>query len=148
MKQAPHSWYEKIDLFFINSGFQWFDYDHNIYVLDVHGDNLIVEFYVDDLVIYGNNVDLILSLKKWVVDTFEMTNLGILHLFLGIKVIQINDGIFLSQPKYDLDVLKWFKMDDCKYFSTPYQLGVKLSKDCDSPQFDTTLYQQFLGIMV
>ena len=62
--------------------------------------------YVDDLVINGNNFDLILGMKKQLADTFEMTNLGLLHFFLGIQILQMNDGIFISQPKYDLDLLK------------------------------------------
>ena len=63
-------------------------------------------FYVDDLFIIGNNVDLILGLKKQIADTFEMTNLGLLHLFLSIQVLQMDDGIFISQPKYAFDLLK------------------------------------------
>ena len=57
-----------------------------------------MEIYVDDLFITLKNVDLILGLKKQLVDTFEMTNLGLLHFFLGIPFLQMDDGIFLSQP--------------------------------------------------
>ena len=35
-------------------------------------------------------------------NTFEMVELGLLHLFLGLKVLQIYDGIFISQSKYGL----------------------------------------------
>ena len=70
--------------------------------------------YVDDFVITEHNIDLILGLKKQLVDTFEMTNLGLLHWFLGIQALQMHDGIFLSQHKYVLDLLKQFKMDDYK----------------------------------
>ena len=78
----------------------------SIYVFHVHGDTLIVTLYVDDLVIIRNNVNFILGLKKQLVDTFEMTDLGLLHFFLGIQILEIDDGIFLSQPKYSLDILK------------------------------------------
>ena len=80
--------------------------DHNIYVLHVHGDTLILALYVDDLVIIGNNANLILGLKKQLVDTFEMTDLCLLHFFLGIQFLQKDDGIFISQPKYALAILK------------------------------------------
>jgi hypothetical protein len=49
--------------------------------LHVDGEILIVALYVDDLVIIGSNVDLILSLKKQLADTFEMIDLGMLHFF-------------------------------------------------------------------
>ena len=64
LEQGPHACYEKIDHFFINLGFKHCEYDHSIYILHVHGDNLIMELYFDDLVITGNNVNLILGLKK------------------------------------------------------------------------------------
>ena len=53
---------------------------------------------VVDLVINGNNVNMILGLKKQLVDIFEMGNLGILHLFLGIQELQMDDNISNSQP--------------------------------------------------
>jgi hypothetical protein len=79
--------------------------DHNIYVLHVNDETLIVALYVDDLVITGSNVNLILGLKKQLANTFEMIDLGLLHLFLGIQVLQMDDGIFISQPKYVLNIL-------------------------------------------
>jgi hypothetical protein len=61
-----------------------------------------------------------------------MIDLGLLHLFLGIQVLQMDDGIFISQPKYVLNLLQKFKMEDYKPCATPYQSGVKLTKECDS----------------
>ena len=87
--------------------------------------------YVDDLFITRNNVNMILGLKKQLVDTFEMIYLGLLNLFLGIQILRTDDGIFLSQPKYALDILKRFKMDDYNLFPTPFWSRVKLSKYCD-----------------
>ena len=62
-----------------------------------------------------------------------MIDLGIFHFFLGIQVLQIDDGILLSQPKYALDILKLFKVDDCNLCATPYQSGVNFLKVFDSP---------------
>ena len=56
LKYAPQAWYAKIDSFFRSLGFKHCEYDHNIYVLHVHGDILIVVIYVDDLVRTGNNI--------------------------------------------------------------------------------------------
>ena len=106
MKHASCAWYEKIYCFFVNLSFKRGESDHNIYVLHVHGDTIIVALYVDDTVIIGNNVDLILGLKKQLVDTFEMSDLGLLHLFIGIQFLQMDDDIFLSYPKYVVYLLK------------------------------------------
>ena len=102
----PCDWYENNDHFFVNVGFKRCEFDHNIYVLHVHDHTLIVELYVDDLDITGNNANLILVLKKQLADTFEMADVGLLHFFLCIQIWKTDDGIFLSQLKYPLDLLK------------------------------------------
>ena len=38
--------------------------------------------------------------KKSMMDEFEMSDLGMMHYFLGIEVVQSNAGIFISQKKY------------------------------------------------
>ena len=105
LKEEPHAWYENIGHFFINIGFKYCEFDDNIYVLHAHGDTLIVELYVDDLVITRNNVNINMGLNKQLADTFEMTDLGILHLFLGLQILEMDDGIYVSHPKYSLDLL-------------------------------------------
>ena len=107
LNQPPsRAWYEKIDWFFINLGLKQCEYDHNIYVLHVKDDTFIIVVCVDDLVLTRNNPDLIFRLKSQLVDTFELTDLGMLHFFLGLQVFPLSDGLFISQYKYLLDLLK------------------------------------------
>ena len=56
--------------------------------------------------------------------------------FLGIEVIQSEDGIFICQSKYAKDVLKRFKMLNCKPAVTPIATGTKLSKEDDGSKVD------------
>jgi histone deacetylase 1/2 len=102
--------------FFLNIGFKHCDSDHNVYVLHVNSETLIFSLYIDDLVITKSNVDINLDLKKQLVDTFEMTNLGLLHLFLGIQVLHMDDGIFISQPKYVWNILEKFIWKTINHF--------------------------------
>eukprot|EP00253_Pinus_taeda_P012224 PITA_12224 len=71
-----------------------------------------------------------------------MTDLGHLHYFLGLQVLQSKEGISLSQSKYACDILRLFHMEDCKPAPSPFQSGVKLSVSCTSPEVDATLYRQ------
>lgn len=48
--------------------------------------------------------------------------------YLGIEVKQKDDGIFITQEGYANEILKKFKMDDCKSISTLVECGFKLSK--------------------
>jgi hypothetical protein len=77
-----------------------------------------------------------------------MTNLGLLNFFLGIQVLQMDDGSFISQAKYVLDLLQRLKTKYCKSCSTPYQSGVKLTKECNFQKVDATLYKQLVGSLI
>ena len=56
------------------------------------------------------------SLKQ----NFEMSDLGHLHYFLGLQVLQTKEGIFLSQSEYACDLLRRFHMEDCKPTPSPF----------------------------
>ncbi|MFS7965892.1 putative reverse transcriptase, RNA-dependent DNA polymerase [Helianthus anomalus] len=55
------------------------------------------------------------SIKK----EFEMTDLGVLHYFLGMEVRYENGNIILSQQIYAKSLLEKFKMGSCNAISTP-----------------------------
>lgn len=55
--------------------------------------------YVDDLIYTGNDSAMIEKFKQSMMDEFDMSDLGMMHYFLGIEVVQSNSGIFLSQKK-------------------------------------------------
>ena len=83
-----------------------------------NSDILIVSLYVDDLICIGNNEEIIQEFKKYMMKTFEMSDLGLMHYFLGIEINQ-EDGIFICQKKYNENLLKKFKMYGCKTVATP-----------------------------
>ena len=47
----------------------------------------IVCLYVDDLIYTGNHTTMFGSFKKSMMAKFEMSDLGIMHYFLGIEVM-------------------------------------------------------------
>ena len=50
-----------------------------------------------------------------------MTDLGHLHYFLGLQVLQSKEGTTLSQSKYACDLLCHIHMEDCKPAPSPFQ---------------------------
>jgi hypothetical protein len=74
-----------------------------------------------------------------------MTNLGYLHYFLGLQVLQTKEGIFLPQSKYACDLLRRSHMEDSKPTPSRFQYGVKLVAICTTPKVDATLYRQLVG---
>lgn len=53
--------------------------------------------YVDDLVITGGSSSDINKFKSQMKGTFQMSNLSLLHYYLGLEVHQSADGITLGQ---------------------------------------------------
>ena len=60
-----------------------------------------------------------------------MTDLGLLHHFLGIDVIRDSSGLFLSQRQYTLDLLSRAGMLNSQTSRTPIDTGSKLSAGSD-----------------
>jgi hypothetical protein len=58
---------------------------------------VVIVIYVDDLIIIGDSDTDIFDLKKLLKQKFEMKDLGELHYFLGIEVIQSPKRIWLLQ---------------------------------------------------
>jgi hypothetical protein len=79
---------------------------------------------------------------------FEISLLGELSFFLGLQIRQSNQGIFISQTKYIREMLKRFRMEDCKPVITPMQTNCKLSKDDDSKSTDQRKYMSMIGILL
>jgi hypothetical protein len=122
--------------------------DPNVYTKKVGSHLIILVLYVDDLILTGSDSKLLNHVKTSLKNKFEMTDLGFLHYFLGLQVLQTNEGIFLSQSKYACDLLRHFHMDDCKPTPSPFQFGVKLTATCTSPEVDATLYYQLVGSLL
>jgi Asp-tRNA(Asn)/Glu-tRNA(Gln) amidotransferase C subunit len=79
---------------------------------------------------------------------FEMSLLGELSFFLGLQICQRNQGIFISQTKYIREMLKRFKMEDCKQVITPMQTSCKLRKDDDLMSTDQRQYKSMIGSLL
>jgi Reverse transcriptase (RNA-dependent DNA polymerase) len=61
---------------------------------------LLLFFYVDDLFFIKIDEKIMHEFKNDMMRKYEMSNLGLLHYFLDIKIDQREDGVFISQKKY------------------------------------------------
>jgi hypothetical protein len=120
--------------------------DPNMYTkFDEQGYIVLISLYVDDLIITGNAEKLIDEIKEKLSQVFEMKDLGELHYCLGLEVWRNAGQTFVCQSKYVREVLKRFKMDQCKYSIVPMQQNVKLSCDDGSKEVNATMYRQMVG---
>ena len=101
---------------------------------------LILVLYVDDILITDNSILVIVLVKGILHEMFSMMEMGPLHLFIGLEIIQDASGINLSQDKFARDLMERFHMTDCKSAPTPFLSGVRLEDDWDTPVVERTLY--------
>ncbi|KAI3474406.1 hypothetical protein Pfo_029267 [Paulownia fortunei] len=86
--------------------------------------------------------------KESMMVEFDMSDLGMMHYFLGIEVIQSTAGIFISQKKYVQEILDRFHMKDCNPVSIPTETGMKLVRNPEGGKIDSTLYKQIVGSLI
>nr|GEV86464.1 putative RNA-directed DNA polymerase [Tanacetum cinerariifolium] len=112
------------------------------------GNLLIVSIYVDDLIYTGDNETILKNFKASMMKLFEMTDLGIMIYFLGIEVLQGQEGNFICQKRYAKEVLKRFGMSECKAVKTPIARGTKLNKDESGVAVSESYYKQIVGCLM
>eukprot|EP00253_Pinus_taeda_P008239 PITA_08239 len=105
LKQAPRAWYAKMDSFLSESSFSRCHSDNTVYTKKVGKSLIILVLYVDDLILTGSDPNLINHAKSSLKKKFEMTDLGHLHYFLGLQVLQSKEGISLSQSNAEASPL-------------------------------------------
>ncbi|KAK4387925.1 Retrovirus-related Pol polyprotein from transposon RE2 [Sesamum angolense] len=148
LKQAPRAWYNRIDKYFMDRGFRRSLSEPTLYIKSQGNDTLIVSLYVDDLIYTGNNEKMIQDFKEDMMKTFEMSDLGLMHFFLGIEKNQEKEGIFICQKKYTETLLKKFKMESCKTVTTPLVTGEKYQKEDGSQKVDGSMYRSLIGSLL
>ncbi|KAK8600391.1 hypothetical protein V6N12_050245 [Hibiscus sabdariffa] len=94
--------------------------------------------YVDDILIIGNDVPTLQSIKTWLSSCFSMKDLGEAAYILGVKIYidRSRRLLGLSQSTYIDKVLKRFSMEESKRGFLPMRHGISLSKEMcpSSPQ--------------
>ncbi|KAK4406351.1 Retrovirus-related Pol polyprotein from transposon TNT 1-94 [Sesamum angolense] len=148
LKQAPRAWYSRIDKYFMDRGFRRSLSEPTLYIKNQGNDTLIVSLYVDDIIYTGNNEKMIQDFKEDMMKTFEMSDLGLMHFFLGIEINQEKRGIFICQRKYTETLLKKFKMESCKTVTTPLVTGEKYQKEDGSQKVDGSTYRSLIGSLL
>lgn len=89
----------------------------------------MVCLYVDDILIIGNNNNVIKAIKWILTNSFEIKYLGVANVTLGIKNFRTSDGVTLSQTHYIEKALGKFRKYKTKPTRTPVDVNINLSKN-------------------
>eukprot|EP00253_Pinus_taeda_P008455 PITA_08455 len=149
LKQAPRAWYEKLTEHLLKLNFNHFDLDVATLFVKKFGKTVVyLVVYVDDLLMTGKNESYIAFIKKELGKSFEMTDLGYVHYYLGTEVTQHPKSIFLCQKKYIGDLLNRFGMTECNPLSNPMEQNLNLTSIEGKEFEDATKYRQLIGSLI
>ena len=151
LKQSPRCWNHALHTQLKTMGFKQTSSYPCLYVyLESEGVPFLIAVYVDDIVLGGRSEAKMTAVKKELSQKFEMKDLGPLHDFLGVKIIQdqLTGVIWMGQSLFIAKVLQKFGMQDCKPISTPVNPDVKLVSGQSSDVCNQQMYQAVVGSLL
>lgn len=104
--------------------------------------------YVDDLVISGNDGNVIKAFKDYLGRYFHMKDLGRPKYFLGMEVTRNSSDIFLCQRKYTLDIISEMGLLGAKPVGFPLEQNHQLPLATDAPRSDLERYRYLIGRLI
>ena len=90
LKQAPTNFNQHIDEFIRNMGFVRCVLDNCLYVMMLDHAKIVLALYVDDIIILGDNLDVINDVKDSFKDSFQMKDLSVITHYLGMRITREN----------------------------------------------------------
>lgn len=156
LKQASREWNKKLNSCLLQAGLKCSQTDSCVYY-SIRGEKLtFVAVYVDDLLIFSNDIVFKSHLKAKLSGNFKMKDLGEAKHCLGFEIIRdrSKSTLAINQRKYITEILQRFNMADCNPVSTPLDINQKLSKEM-SPKLPDEItemsripYQQAVGSLL
>ncbi|KAK8965315.1 hypothetical protein KSP40_PGU017846 [Platanthera guangdongensis] len=148
LKQAPRAWYETLSSFLIENKFSRGKIDKTLFLRESRGKIILVQIYVDDIIFGSTESILCRKFAKLMQEQFEMSSMWELKLFLGLQVRQTEDGMYICQSKFTLELIKQYGMKSSTTMKTPMGSSMSLSKDDAGKHVDETLYRGIVGSLL
>ena len=147
LKQSPRCWNTALDKHLKHIGLKQSSADPCLYIAE-GGEKVIIAVYVDDILIATETKHTLQHIKDRITKEFEVKDLGPLSSFLGVKVDQKQNEIWIGQPGYATRMLEKFGMIEAKPVSTPVDVSMTLQTDSEKIPIDKQLYQSAVGSLL
>ena len=144
LKQASCQWYAKLSDTLNSIGFIHSKNDYSLFYKVQPMSIVILGVYVDDIVITGNDSSEISQLKHFLDQHFKIKDLGALNYFLGMEVLQVTDGIVLTQQKFAKELIAEYHCDTLPPATCPLPPH-STATATSTPLADATAYRKLVG---
>lgn len=148
LKQAPRCWFAKLSTALKNYGFVQSYSDYSLFGLCRERTQINVLVYVDDLIIAGNDKVALTTFKDYLGRCFRMKDLGVLKYFLGLEVARNQEGIFLCQRKYTLEIISETGLLGAKPAAFPMEQNHNLALAKGEFLADPAPYRRLVGRLI
>ncbi|GKA34879.1 putative ribonuclease H-like domain-containing protein [Tanacetum coccineum] len=148
LHQDPRAWYATLSTFLLKSGYRRGTIDKTLFIKKEKNDIMLVHVYVDDIIFGSTKKSWCDEFEALMKSRFQMRSMGELTFFLGLQVKQKEDGIFISQDKYVVEIPKKFDFTCVKTVSTPIETQKPLTKDEEAADVDIHLYRSMIGSLM
>jgi len=88
LKQSSRSWYLRFHEAITSFGLSMVSEDHCVYVKKSTRGVIFLTLYVDDILLVGNNLEMIEATKRCLSSVFEMKDMGETRYVLGVEIIR------------------------------------------------------------
>ncbi|CAN1217084.1 Retrovirus-related Pol polyprotein from transposon TNT 1-94 [Linum perenne] len=148
LKQASRQWNFKLTEFLLSAGFRQSKCDYSLFTIASQGSFLAALVYVDDILLAGNNLDQITSLKQQLHSAFTIKDIGPAKFFLGLELARSSKGISVSQRKYALELISSAGLLAGKPVFSPSEPGQRLSISSGTLLPDPAPYRRLIGRLI
>ena len=100
--------------------FKFNECDVCVYIKKCTNSCVFVCLYVDDMLIMGTTKDVIMSTKNLLRSIFDMKDLGLADVILGVQIKRNNEGYILTQSHYVEIFLNKYGQSNCNIVVTPF----------------------------
>ena len=119
----------------------------------LEGEIFLIAVYVHDILLAEKDDERMAAVKQAFSQEFQVKDMGELHHFLGMKVVQDQEtgSVWIGQKLYLENILRSFGMENCKAIRTPVDACTKLMKVVDNDTdiyVDQKLYQSAVGSLL
>ena len=147
LKQASRQWFSKLSEAIRAAGYVQSRADYFLFTRIQGKSFTTLLIYVDDILITRNDPMSIAAIKKFLHSQFHLKDLGDLKYFLGIEVSSSKNGIFISQRKYALAIIKDARLLGAAPIDSHMERGLKLSDKGDLVK-DPGHYRRLVGRLI
>ena len=141
LKHALRAWFAKFSSTISLLGYIASHYNSALFLHRTDKDIILLLFYVDDMIIIGDDFSGIQELKDFLSQQFEMKDLGHPNCLLGFEITLSTNRLYITKAKYASKLLFRDGLTNSKTDDTPVEFNVHLTPSRGKPLSDPSLYK-------